>query len=66
MLTRRSAFKAAAGVAAASAFGTEAMAQGADKVIKVGLNLFNTGRPRWRPAHRHGAQMARQRNAARS
>ena len=43
MLTRRSAFKAAAGVAAASAFGTEAMAQGADKVIKVGLNLSYTG-----------------------
>ena len=43
MLTRRSAFKAAAGVAAASALGTEAMAQGADKVIKVGLNLSYTG-----------------------
>lgn len=43
MLTRRSAFKAAAGAAAASAFGTDAMAQGADKVIKIGLNLSLTG-----------------------
>jgi branched-chain amino acid transport system substrate-binding protein len=43
MLTRRSAFKAAAGMAAASAFGAEAMAQGADKVIKIGLNLSFTG-----------------------
>lgn len=43
MLTRRNAFKAAAGAAAASAFGADAMAQGADKVIKIGLNLSFTG-----------------------
>ncbi len=43
MLTRRSAFKAAAGIAATAGFGVEAHAQAKDKVIKVGLNLSFTG-----------------------
>ena len=45
MLTRRSAFKAAAGIAAAASIGVEAQAQAPakDKVIKIGLNLSFTG-----------------------
>ena len=47
MLTRRSAFKAAAGIAAAASIGVEAHAQAPapakDKVIKIGLNLSFTG-----------------------
>ena len=43
MLTRRSAFKAAAGIAATASFGVDAHAQAKDKVIKVGLNLSFTG-----------------------
>lgn len=43
MLTRRSAFKAAAGIAATATFGVAQDAHAADKVIKVGLNLSFTG-----------------------
>ena len=43
MLTRRSAFKAAAGIAAAATFGATQSAQAADKVINVGINLSFTG-----------------------
>ena len=43
MLTRRSAFKAAAGIAATASFGVTQGAHAADKVIKVGLNLSFTG-----------------------
>ena len=43
MLTRRSAFKAAAGIAASAGFAAEAGAQAKDKVIKIGLNLSFTG-----------------------
>ena len=43
MLTRRSTFKAAAGIAAAASIGVEAHAQAKDKVIKIGLNLSYTG-----------------------
>ena len=43
MLTRRSAFKAAAGIAASAGLGGPALAQAKDKVIKVGLNLSFTG-----------------------
>ncbi len=43
MLTRRSTFKAAAGIAAAASFGVSQSAHAADKVIKVGLNLSYTG-----------------------
>ena len=42
MLTRRSAFKAAAGLAAASAVGV-GPARAADKVVKVGIDLSFTG-----------------------
>lgn len=43
MLTRRSAFKAAAGIAATASFGVSQDAHAADKVIKIGLNLSFTG-----------------------
>jgi branched-chain amino acid transport system substrate-binding protein len=43
MLTRRSAFKAAAGVAAAASFGVSQGAQAADQTVKVGINLSFTG-----------------------
>ncbi len=43
MLTRRSAFTAAAGLAATATFGLDATAQAADKVIKIALNLSFTG-----------------------
>jgi len=43
MLTRRSAFTAAAGLVATATFGVDATAQAADKVIKIGLNLSFTG-----------------------
>ena len=43
MLTRRSAFKAAAGVAATATLGVTQGAQAADKVIKVGMDLSFTG-----------------------
>ena len=43
MLTRRSAFKAAAGIAATATIGLSENAHAADKVIKIGLNLSFTG-----------------------
>ena len=43
MLTRRSAFKAAAGIAATASFGVTQGAQAADKVIKVGMDASFTG-----------------------
>jgi len=43
MLTRRSAFKAAAGVAATATLGVTQGAQAADKVLKIGLDLSFTG-----------------------
>jgi branched-chain amino acid transport system substrate-binding protein len=43
MLTRRSAFKAAAGIAATASFGVGQGAHAADKAIKVGVNLSFTG-----------------------
>jgi branched-chain amino acid transport system substrate-binding protein len=43
MLTRRSAIKAAAGLAAASAAGVAGPAYAADQVVKVGINLSFTG-----------------------
>ena len=43
MLTRRSAFKAAAGIAAAGSFAATEAAQAADKSIKIGMNLSFTG-----------------------
>ena len=43
MLTRRSAFTAAAGLAATASFGVSQEAHAADTVIKVGLNLSFTG-----------------------
>jgi len=43
MLTRRTTFKAAAGIAAAASFGVSQSAHAADKVIKIGLNLSYTG-----------------------
>jgi len=43
MLTRRSAFKAAAGVAAAATVGVTESAHAADKVIHVGINMSYTG-----------------------
>jgi branched-chain amino acid transport system substrate-binding protein len=43
MLTRRSAFKAAAGIAATASFGVTQSAHAADKVVKVGISLSFTG-----------------------
>ena len=43
MLTRRSAFKAAAGVAAAATVGVTESAHAADKVINIGINMSYTG-----------------------
>jgi branched-chain amino acid transport system substrate-binding protein len=43
MLTRRSAFKAAAGVAAAATVGVTESAHAADKVIHIGINMSYTG-----------------------
>ena len=43
MLTRRSAFKAAAGIAATATFAVGQDAHAADKVVKVGINLSFTG-----------------------
>ena len=43
MLSRRSTFKAAAGVAATATFGVTQGAQAADKIVKVGINLSFTG-----------------------
>jgi branched-chain amino acid transport system substrate-binding protein len=43
MLTRRSTFKAAAGVAAAATFGVTESAHAADKVLKIGLDSSFTG-----------------------
>ena len=43
MLTRRSAFKAAAGIAATATFGLTEAAHAADQVVKVGINLSYTG-----------------------
>ena len=43
MITRRSAFKAAAGVAAAAAIGTTHSAMAADKVLKIGIDSSFTG-----------------------
>lgn len=43
MLTRRSAFKAAAGIAATATIGATTAAQAADKSIKIGMNLSFTG-----------------------
>ena len=43
MLTRRNAFKAAAGLAATATVGTAGVANAADKVIKIGLNMSFTG-----------------------
>ena len=43
MLTRRSAFKAAAGVAATATFGVASGAQAADKTIKIGMDFSFTG-----------------------
>ncbi len=43
MLTRRNAFKAAAGLAATATVGTAGIAHAADKTIKVGLNMSFTG-----------------------
>jgi branched-chain amino acid transport system substrate-binding protein len=43
MLTRRSAFKVAAGVAATATLGVTQSAHAADKVLKIGLNLSFTG-----------------------
>src|SRR6266568_5539530 len=43
MLTRRSAIKAAAGLAAASAAGVAGPAYAADQIVKVGINLSFTG-----------------------
>ena len=42
MITRRSSFKAAAGIAAAAAVGIEP-AFAADKIVKIGINLSLTG-----------------------
>jgi branched-chain amino acid transport system substrate-binding protein len=59
MLTRRSAFKAAAGVAATATLGVTQGAQAADKVLKVGVDLSFTGSDS-ESANRHwnGAAMA--------
>src|SRR5271168_4376405 len=43
MLTRRSAFKAAAGVAAAATVGVTESAHAADQVIHIGINMSYTG-----------------------
>lgn len=43
MLTRRNAFKAAAGLAATATVGAAQVAHAADKVVKVGINLSFTG-----------------------
>ena len=43
MLTRRNAFKAAAGLAATATVGAASLAHAADKSIKVGLNMSFTG-----------------------
>ena len=43
MLTRRNAFKAAAGLAATATVGVAPRAHAADKIIKVGLNMSFTG-----------------------
>jgi len=43
MLSRRSAFKAAAGIAATATMGVTTGAQAADKVVKVGMDLSLTG-----------------------
>jgi len=43
MLSRRSAFKAAAGIAATASFGATTGAMAADKVVKVGMDLSLTG-----------------------
>ena len=43
MLTRRSAFKAAAGIAATATIGATSGAEAADKSIKIGMNLSFTG-----------------------
>jgi len=43
MLSRRSAFKAAAGIAATATMGVATGAQAADKVVKVGMDLSLTG-----------------------
>lgn len=43
MISRRSAFKAAAGIAAAGTFAVTEAAQAADKTVKVGMDLSLTG-----------------------
>ena len=43
MLTRRSTFKAAAGVAAAAAVGVSRSAEAADEIVKIALEMSFTG-----------------------
>jgi branched-chain amino acid transport system substrate-binding protein len=56
MITRRSAFKVAAGVAATATFGVAEGAQAADKVIKIALEMSFTGSDATSAVR--GAQMA--------